>query len=633
MQMHTLGLLSNIDLDPAVVGIHATSKLILKTTATKQKPALAIIQRTPASKRFSCGHIMIEKSQTLTFIFIGICFPFTCISGEGPVAAGQDYQDRVILDISVRSTEENKHGRRGLKISLAESGQDSSDADNDGLSDAVEAIIGTRPDQADSDCDGLLDHEEVLDADGDPAVFDQDNDAIADALESRRTDSDNDGRADDQDPDTLVQVVCGRFAPFAITETQSTTFSIRAITPGIARLILNPGAGGLELHDDGTHGDQRAGDGVFTRSGIGWAALSQWSTDVYEARSLGVHQVTGDYAEIQTGNGLLDLAPIVIRMPADRLVPVTEVSQDIWVSDRAVAIVDPELSARVWDGEARDAFIRFLGIFGDRFDFVQIYPNGRGSPSYAAYHSTVVNTVEGIGLSLFNNRGTLGLPAGGQILGYQWQNNSAGPGATTHEIMHQWQAFAGDELGLGQCVGAHWGILGQGRGVMGGFDPTSLIERSPGSYEVDYFSTCCAVGQLYTPLELYFAGLAPASEVPPLTVPVNANCSSLDCITTPGKCTFEAERMETVNIEQLIALEGQRNPGYGQARTHFTIAHVLITDVEPSPAELSSIEEKAWIFENPENQYSFYRISRGRGTIDALIGVNSEIPIFLDGFE
>ena len=91
--------------------------------------------------------------------------------------------------------------------------------------------------------------------------------------------------------------------------------------------------------------------------------------------------------------------------------------------------------------------------------------------------------------------------------------------------------------------------------------------------------------------------------------------------------------METVNIEQLIALEGQRNPGYGQARTHFTIAHVLITDVEPSPAELSSIEEKAWIFENPENQYSFYRISRGRGTIDALIGVNSEIPIFLDGFE
>ena len=292
----------------------------------------------------------------------------------------------------------------------------------------------------------------------------------------------------------------------------------------------------------------------------------------------------------------------------------------MWVSERAVAIVDPELAARVWDGEAQEAVIRFLATFGDRFDFVQIHPTGRGSPSYAARHSSVVNAVEGIGSPLFNNRDTLGLPPDGKIIGYHWQNNSPGPGASTHEIMHQWQAFAGYELGLGQCAGVHWGILGQGRGVMGGFDPTTLIKRSTGLYEVGYFSSCCGVGQLYTPLELYFAGLAPASEVPPMMVPVNADCGSLDCVTTQGKCTFKAEGMKTVTIEELIELEGPRNPGYGAAPAHFTYAHVLVTDVPPSQAELSTIEEKAWILEDPESDFSFYRISGGRGTIDTLIG-------------
>jgi hypothetical protein len=78
--------------------------------------------------------------------------------------------------------------------------------------------------------------------------------------------------------------------------------------------------------------------------------------------------------------------------------------------------------------------------------------------------------------------------------------------------------------------------------------------------------------------------------------------------------------MKTVTIEELIELEGPRNPGYGAAPAHFTYAHVLVTDVPPSQAELSTIEEKAWILEDPESDYSFYRISGGRGTIDTLIG-------------
>lgn len=427
-----------------------------------------------------------EKILTLVLMSAGILFPILCASDTGTgqtrlaMAVEQEIDDKFILDIAIRNPTVSKRSISGHKLAGPDSTLDTLDTDNDGLSDAAEAALGTQPDRVDSDCDGLLDKEEALDADGVPVFFDQDNDAIADALESRHSDSDNDGLFDDQDSETAIQMVCGRFTPFAVSDTESTTFSVTVISPGISRLILNPGAGDLELYDDGTHGDHRAGDGVFTRAGISWAVLSKWATDAYKASRLGIFKESGDYFEIQTEPGIFNLAPTVIRIPEEHVVPIRALAEDLWVSERAVAIVDPELAARVWDGEAQEAVIRFLATFGDRFDFVQIYPTGRGSPSYAATHSSVVNTVEGIGSPLFNNRDTLGLPPDGRIMGYHWQNNSPGPGASTHEIMHQWQAFAGDELGLGQCAGVHWGILGQGRGVMGGFDPTTLIQRSPG---------------------------------------------------------------------------------------------------------------------------------------------------------
>ena len=572
---------------------------------------------------------------SLALMSAGILLSIPCTSNTAPnqsriaMAVQQAIDDETILDISPDFPTFHKQSSVGSKSSREVSVFGESDTDNDGLSDAVEAALGTDPGQVDSDCDGLLDREEVLDADGLPNFQDQDNDAITDALESRHSDSDNDGIPDDQDSETEIQIICARFAPFAITNDESTTFSVTVMSPGVSGVVMNPGAGDLKLYDDGTHGDRRAADGTFTRSEIRWTEISNWATDEYIASKIGVFKESGDYRELQVESMRFNLAPSVIKVPEDNLIEISALSENLWVSDRAVAIVDPELAARVWDGEAEEAVIRFLTEFGDRFDFVQVYPNGRGSPVAAAWHGSVVNTVEGIGRPIFNYRNFLRLPPDGKILGYHWQSNSpGGAGASTHEIMHQWQAYAGAELGLGQCVGSHWGILGQGRGVMGGFDPDSLVELSSGLYEVDYFSTCCAVGQMYTPLELYFAGLAPASEVPPMKVPVNANCASLDCSTTQGKCNFEAEGMTTVTIDELVEVEGLRNPGYGEAPTHFTFAHVLVTDVPPSSAELATVDEKARILEDPENNLSFYKISGARGAINTSIGIDPSFQIY-----
>ena len=76
------------------------------------------------------------------------------------------------------------------------------DTDNDGLSDAAEAVIGTDPTDSDSDDDGLNDGAEFM-AGTNPLVVDSDGDTISDGDEvsagtdPARADTDGDGFTDD----------------------------------------------------------------------------------------------------------------------------------------------------------------------------------------------------------------------------------------------------------------------------------------------------------------------------------------------------------------------------------------------------------------------------------------------------
>ncbi|MDP6944473.1 MAG: thrombospondin type 3 repeat-containing protein, partial [Myxococcota bacterium] len=74
------------------------------------------------------------------------------------------------------------------------------DDDLDGLTNTMEALLGTDPTQVDTDGDGLSDFQEIGSVD-DPK--DADEDGIYDALESSITDGDNDCLSDQQDNDHL----------------------------------------------------------------------------------------------------------------------------------------------------------------------------------------------------------------------------------------------------------------------------------------------------------------------------------------------------------------------------------------------------------------------------------------------
>ncbi|NUM25876.1 MAG: hypothetical protein HUU49_04660 [Candidatus Buchananbacteria bacterium] len=74
------------------------------------------------------------------------------------------------------------------------------DADNDGLSDAEEATLGTNPNDADSDDDGLNDHQEVwYDGDGAYNPYNPDSNPTGTDLDANDSDTDNDGMNDGQE--------------------------------------------------------------------------------------------------------------------------------------------------------------------------------------------------------------------------------------------------------------------------------------------------------------------------------------------------------------------------------------------------------------------------------------------------
>ncbi len=76
-----------------------------------------------------------------------------------------------------------------------------SDDDNDGLSDAQEAVLGTDPLVSDTDADGLGDFDEV-NMDGDPSTY-----QVGVDTDPNNADTDGDGLPDGSDPDPLVPAV------------------------------------------------------------------------------------------------------------------------------------------------------------------------------------------------------------------------------------------------------------------------------------------------------------------------------------------------------------------------------------------------------------------------------------------
>lgn len=486
------------------------------------------------------------------------------------------------------------------------------DADQDGLSDSDETAIGTDPNNVDSDCDYLDDFSEVANP---VSPTDTDGDNVIDALESNKADSDGNGTKDHQDASTNIQATCGRFKPFAIVNngSDSTRLELRVTggdnisgvtivaptfsTPDSLRLDGVAIASGafIPLYDDGTHGDLRAGDGIWTRQGFTSVYTPFWWGRDFNFTKIRVTDDSGttsidwsDYATSPFENyNAISLGVVAL---SEVQTPVS-MKEGVQATSNLLNIVNPvgSLDPKAAYGSAsrRQAAAQlFYTVMGDDYDFVYFFSDAKLPEAYTAFYFGVQNDVENIGKSIYDNSADYG--SSGRLQGLMFMNfGSNGP--TLHELMHRWAAPALSGLGFHQCADtSHWGVSGVGEGQLGGFDPASLVDLGGGNYRADSFGLVANGGDSvnYVPLELYLAGFLDASSVPDITIPTAVDCNSLS--SAGGYTTFSATGTSAVTIAQIqTALGGNRVPDVSASQKYFKAAMVILSQDVLTPAEMA----------------------------------------------
>ena len=277
----------------------------------------------------------------------------------------------------------------------------------------------------------------------------------------------------------------------------------------------------------------------------------------------------------------------------------------------------------------RDYAARFYEHFNDEFDFLIFVSNVKeqGSLWPFAAHIGISNDVQGIGLDVFFDdrwQSDERLQSviyfqydgvGGEFItnGRYW---SSGFGTLIHELMHRWANHIVPPY-------SHWGFNSQ-RGWLGAplgefrdlGDGKFSIGRWPGRHP------------LYSPIELYLAGLIPSEDVPDLTIAEDGKFL-LDeegrwVTDEDGNVTITASRIKTYTIEDIVAEHGPRNPDHLHAQKDFRAAVILLVsaDFPAESVDLAVLSYEVWhIGRRDEGNYdigqypNFFTATGGRATI------------------
>jgi hypothetical protein len=533
------------------------------------------------------------------------------------------------------------------------------DSDGDGLTNSIELKLGTDPRYLDTDMDGISDDIEVSSDPSAPA--DADHDGVIDALENPKFDNDRDGMFDDADMATRWQIVSGRFVPAVLANDGSSparfelklarAADVQRVTVQMSSMYHRAewapdeldidgvplGNGKLELFDDGTHGDALAGDEVFSRGGIAThmpIRSDSGRTNGKRCRTL-FNEVT-----VTTATGSQDLPigttsgsmpavvpdfgfwlPVIASPLVEPVTAMRDVGQRtnhvLNLVDRGVALSLTQILMRgpssnqsqieLQRTSAEAITKRALQAFDADFDFVYAFTSEPVYTTLAGFYLGLSNDVQGIGRDINAVRtasGSKGRLRG--LLSFKMANEFP----LTHETMHSWGVSLQPTLGTDD---GHWGTAGT-YGVLGGFDPTTLVDHGDGTFTLGHFSEAGNDWRTtpFSPLELYLAGFVPPSDVSPIPVLEDITVISND---TSGVTVNATKRV--VTIDQIVTAFGARQPAATDARKAFDVLFVVVSDRLLNGAELGLIDQIASNYERAigEDSMSFQQASGGRATL------------------
>ena len=269
---------------------------------------------------------------------------------------------------------------------------------------------------------------------------------------------------------------------------------------------------------------------------------------------------------------------------------------------------------------------KLIETHGDFYDFIVVFTNfdfDRGGA--IGFYSNVRNDVEGINLPVVDNGDSFGSPARlqgfidmGPISQYRVEPLSLEPGSpdfrTTlgvlaHEVGHRWLASVRFDSGgeprtdLLGADSAHWSFLLSS-------DASFLYGNAWEPVGGDLYRSVETQSR-FSELDLYLMGFLTPEEVSPLTLLVNPD---VDPTRLPELgAEIEAIDVETVSVDQVIAVEGARSPSHDLSQKDFTVAFVFLTaeSLLPTARDLEAVELIRSNFMD-----TFFGLTRGRALVD-----------------
>ena len=367
--------------------------------------------------------------------------------------------------------------------------------------------------------------------------------------------------------------------------------------------VLVDGKKTSRMYDDGTHGDRKANDGVYTvRFG-----QNDYNAAPYSTTSAGLYFIKKG-ARKSADSGYYAQDPLVEHIDSGSYgtvntanhFPLTKLAENLFATPYAVFLVDKD--RKIFPNFPLDNFVCFetkfikaatkalYSAFPDSFDYVTVMPGGTiytpavvnswGYGENVPYFVSVKQDVRNIGLPRIDHTRDYG--SKGRLQGVIYHSFGTGE-ILDHEIGHNWGISYGSKFGLVPKDDVHWSANTDL------WDQMTLYFFSNGSavhFRRKDDTDFTAITNLsekdennpgYDDLTLYLMGLIPPEQVRPVHILIDP------VFAAPDQVSYK--QVKTVTIDQLLKAEGRREPAYPNTQREFNMAFVIITTHEPTDAE------------------------------------------------
>ncbi len=404
--------------------------------------------------------------------------------------------------------------------------------------------------------------------------------------------------------------------------------------------------GRAELFDDGSHGDARAGDKVFT------LADAVLPCDRAKLAATGGYGTWWGYVRVELDNGTQlddDFGMIagLVDPEFKGAFPVHDFGNGLsatafafFIQDTRHEVMSGYPVADVYCGTSNyNAYRKLYSVFPDAFDFAVVTPGmqifrPKDLAENVPYNISVANSVEHIGLPIFDDTAKFG--SAGRLRAAIY--NSFGSIETMdHELGHTWGINIAPSLGLEgpspdpNTLGT-WGALTDIGGQMGSLyidqagNRGHFVFTGEGTWRLRPMSE----PEPYSQLELYLMGLIPPERVQPVHILQDPDLGDLSRVT--------AASYRTVTIEQITAAAGgPRIPSAAEAQKDFKLAFIVTQDLSYNDAAYAFFSLMSHALTSQAEPalgtyfVPFYWGTGGLGTLDTRLPVDLAAPDYLPG--